>query len=1030
MASAITDSILEESRNDPKAAPLAYFYCASYKTEPQRSNPDEIMRSLVRQLAVSAKPDLQIHHSVIIQYDILEAQAKIQGFDVKRLDMQDCTKLILEITIATPIIIIVDAVDEIDCACRHELLHALQSIVKDAPDLVKVFLTSRNDSQISALLNLGEPQTININTTDNREDMRAFVQNQISRAVHSGRLIHGNPGIEFEQQFASELLNKASEMWVLFWRYHRLMTDYACRFLWVRQSVEYFCGMPDRRDILHAIRYQGTASLTGLYDELYARITGQLHFARSVASKTFMWLLCSQHSLSLDCLIAAITASSESEDQEVMSPGLFQNSCSNLIVFDPRSRSLRFAHISVQEFLQERAELNLENAHKMAAISCMNACMQASLVSLDLGLHPATRFDHYSIMYWPHHYKNASLQNGNDVSAKLMEFTFDDYAEANDMDNGVSLAFVGWLDNAHRISDVLDIGHFMKKDLSTVKGTTNPPLFAACAFGLMNVLERLEGFQDLDWNQVSKSNHTGAYIAAAVGNRDALALLLNHTDELNVRCRAYDFPLHAACFGGHLDVAKLLLNHGANPQLSGSKFPHALQASLVGGHDGLASLLLQKGFVVADQEDHDRIVAYAAQAGSKNTYNTLRRRYASSFGQLSQPWNRAIEAAMMRGSFGPLQEALIDNFANFDLRADAVSIAALYGRKSLVLRWLDQGLEIEMEGFFGTPLRVTSLMGHEFLVLELLDRGANVNACGSFGSALQAAAMNGHTSVVLNLMNRGSDVNQSGGYYGNALQAAAYHGHLNVVEILLDNGAKVHAAGICENAIQAAVSGGQESILRLLLEKGHKTSNLSTVRRQMMEIVPEHPGLLRTKSPSRKHERSGEQRHRDIHTLSIIQTPSDNQQKVARASVVGTRPVLTIVSDAELLNNSSVTNKYFWTAGIHQGPADSVIKLMVLAAMNGHENVVRSLLDHLQTLGVQNRSHDALEVAAAGGHPLVVGALLPIHDIGTDYCREDEPADQKASNASTILHATRPCSVYRVGKWPCGNSCLPTQNRC
>lgn len=43
-------------------APIAYFYCARNISEPQRADPDEIMRSILKQLSCS-KSDVPINRS-------------------------------------------------------------------------------------------------------------------------------------------------------------------------------------------------------------------------------------------------------------------------------------------------------------------------------------------------------------------------------------------------------------------------------------------------------------------------------------------------------------------------------------------------------------------------------------------------------------------------------------------------------------------------------------------------------------------------------------------------------------------------------------------------------------------------------------------------------------------------------------------------------------------------------------------------------------------------------------------------------
>ncbi len=75
---------------------------------------------------------------------------------------------------------------------------------------------------------------------------------------------------------------------------------------------------------------------------------------------------------------------------------------------------------------------------------------------------------------------------------------------------------------------------------------------------------------------------------------------------------------------------------------------------------------------------------------------------------------------------------------------DAIAIPALGGQDSMISLLLDQGLDLNEEGVFGTPLRAASILCHESTVRLLLKLGASLHASGSFGEPLQAAAMRGH----------------------------------------------------------------------------------------------------------------------------------------------------------------------------------------------------------------------------------------------------------------------------------------------
>jgi hypothetical protein len=131
------------------------------------------------------------------------------------------------------------------------------------------------------------------------------------------------------------------------------------------------------------------------------------------------------------------------------------------------------------------------------------------------------------------------------------------------------------------------------------------------------------------------------------------------------------------------------------------------------------------------------------------------------------------------------------HFKTKPLPDNAIATAAFYGQNEIIEFCLKKGLDIELEGPFGTPLRAASLMGYRTTVRLLLDRDAIINANGLLGDALQAAAMRGHLSIITMLIRSGVAVDNSGGYYSNALQAATFRGYIDVVEVLLAAGASI-----------------------------------------------------------------------------------------------------------------------------------------------------------------------------------------------------------------------------------------------
>lgn len=210
LASAVVDSFLEENSRQASPAPLSYFYCAKNAFEPERADPVEIMRSIVRQLSSSGNAHRQVHDLLLTEYERREAESKVDGFDVPRMRISECTKFILDITRSNPAIIIVDAVDELQETRQYELLDALKQIAKESASVVKVLITSRDNNNV--LAQLSAVQKIRIDSDETHGDMELFVRHHVTLATQTKRLLKGNVSEELKEDLVEALRNGAQEM--------------------------------------------------------------------------------------------------------------------------------------------------------------------------------------------------------------------------------------------------------------------------------------------------------------------------------------------------------------------------------------------------------------------------------------------------------------------------------------------------------------------------------------------------------------------------------------------------------------------------------------------------------------------------------------------------------------------------------------------------------------------------------------------------------------------------------------------------
>jgi len=154
-------------------------------------------------------------------------------------------------------------------------------------------------------------------------------------------------------------------------------------------------------------------TLTDAYSEIYNRIRKQGRRGSQLALNAFRWVQCSYEPLRSETLLDAVTV-------EVDSLGVFSHkptalratdllkACQNLLILDKRLNVFRFAHLSVEEYLETQL-LKVDSHTEIAKICLSLVCSSRSWKDYDRTL--ATREGRYhdrhyllySAVFWPWH---------------------------------------------------------------------------------------------------------------------------------------------------------------------------------------------------------------------------------------------------------------------------------------------------------------------------------------------------------------------------------------------------------------------------------------------------------------------------------------------------------------------------------------------------------------------------------------------------------------------------------------------------
>ena len=209
--SVVVDSLLANAAVHPSAALFAYFYCSSLEFERGRSSLDEVMRTILRQLATDRIDSKKVRDFLWSDYERRLATASIDGFDPPELRTKDSVELILELADQEPLtIVVIDDIDhthEDDC---HTFIEPLNRIIARSSNVVKILVTSRDNAHISTALTAAD-KTIRITSDEVRQDIETFVNHQIDGAIVKGWLF-GNVSPTLRSMVQQALLGGAGEM--------------------------------------------------------------------------------------------------------------------------------------------------------------------------------------------------------------------------------------------------------------------------------------------------------------------------------------------------------------------------------------------------------------------------------------------------------------------------------------------------------------------------------------------------------------------------------------------------------------------------------------------------------------------------------------------------------------------------------------------------------------------------------------------------------------------------------------------------
>ena len=593
---------LEDQETGQRSRRLAIFYCSNDKAKNGReetfskSDPKEALRSIVSQLATTK----QGRYVAPILREKFDASGL--GSDVQMpLDYFDCVEILVKISRSSPITIVLDAFDECDQDKSPALIKHLKDIIHHSPDHVKIFISTRSFPAIENELK-ADP-SIEVTEERNKDDVCEFIEATLDKRVNDKELLNGVVEPELTQlrlKVRDTLISRAQNMFL----YASLLLNRLCE----------------------NTRHDDAESISKKLDELprnlvemYNRIMEEIHDDKNnsprscrLAQDTFKWLLCAQNAerpLEYRSLLEAISPPDRKADLvEILTV------CRTLVVKE--AETIKFAHYSVREHVVQMVEYSPSQCNIVVTRSCLrilNTYFGADASTRNDLSEPERLFADYTLLYWPLHYEgiaqNDLVEHRTAINAMLRSFLL---VKGSGREHKYKV-YEDWFRDAQKMAEPLKGSKYRAK-LNALRADPPNPLFAACVFGLEDLIARF-GRELNGLNRYNKDGQNVLCLAIENNKLETVKALLSRRfpadiNLLNIsavqqfenwnpaerpKTIIYASAMQCAAAIGNLEIATFLIEQGAHIDLVAGYFGSPLQAACLMGHGVIAELLLKKG---------------------------------------------------------------------------------------------------------------------------------------------------------------------------------------------------------------------------------------------------------------------------------------------------------------------------------------------------------------------------------------------------------------------------------------------------
>ena len=310
-------------------------------------------------------------------------------------------------------------------------------------------------------------------------------------------------------------------------------------------------GLKLERDVRETLQNL-SPDIEQVYKDVFMRLKESGSASSSKARAMLRWLYCAYIPLPRKVMLEVLSMN-EDGTMEALTEEEALEICCNLAIADNETDTFRFAHLSVQEFLESQEDFQKNMVHTFAAERCIKELMRYHELDSDDFYVGTTygSFYAYALAFWDYHFFRVEFEQRPEHLRRLvLKFFLDEEA------------FTTFSESASRSAKRLPSWGICQSTLDLV---ANPPrpLHAICYMGYFSWLnEWLATMEptDIDWNKTNKLGNTALMLASSVSQTEILQFLLKCEGlKHEMRGELGFTPLHVAIDCQKVEAAKVLL---------------------------------------------------------------------------------------------------------------------------------------------------------------------------------------------------------------------------------------------------------------------------------------------------------------------------------------------------------------------------------------------------------------------------------------------------------------------------------------